>query len=213
FEKTIQDVLAGKFDSGPVEIEVKEALSFKKWQNFKNPFAYGETNAEVFGALENQKQHYKWYAEDHAMRSAASPAAQIDAAETVITGQEVLLEESNRRQAARYEELLKLVEQGDELAAQEIQEMIERLHNMVTTSSPCQRRVSRRPINRLHHPLPWILALPRSRNLPRASYRLPLRVRPLIALRSQALLVEVAMHLFSFLHPLLPYPFRLWHCL
>ena len=53
----------------------------------------------------------------------AQPEAQIDAAETVTKGQEVLLEESDKRQAARYEELLELVGQGDELAAQEIQEM------------------------------------------------------------------------------------------
>ncbi|KKM65732.1 hypothetical protein LCGC14_1488320, partial [marine sediment metagenome] len=53
----------------------------------------------------------------------AQPEAQIDAAETVTKGQEALLEESNKRQAARYEELLELVGQGDELAAQEIQEM------------------------------------------------------------------------------------------
>ena len=53
----------------------------------------------------------------------AQPEDQIDAAEIVTKGQEALLNESNERQAARYEELLELVGQGDELAAQEIQEM------------------------------------------------------------------------------------------
>ncbi len=123
FDQTVQDINNGKFDSGPVEIEVKKVMSFKAWQDFKNPFAYGETNAEAFGALENQKQHYQWYTEDYAMRSAASPAAQVDAVETVIKGQEELLNESRERQAARYEELIELVQEGDELAAKEIQEM------------------------------------------------------------------------------------------
>ena len=123
FDQTVADINDGKFDSGPVDVEVKKVMSFKEWQDFKNPFAYGETNAEVFGVLENQKQHYKWYTEDRAMIPAASPAAQIDAAETVITGQEALLDESNKRQAARYDELIELVQQGDELAAKEIQEM------------------------------------------------------------------------------------------
>ncbi len=125
FDKTIQDINDGKFDSGPVDIEVKKVMSFKEWQNYKNPFMYGETYAEVYDTLEKQKQHYKWYTEDRAMlgTTAASPAAQIDAAETVIKGQEALLNESRERQTARYEELLELVGQGDELAAQEIQEM------------------------------------------------------------------------------------------
>ena len=125
FDQTIVDINDGKFDSGPVDIEVKKVMSFKEWQNYKNPFMYGETHAEVYDTLEKQKQHYKWYTEDRAMlgTTAAPPAAQIDAAEIVVKGQKALLNESRERQTTRYEELLELVEQGDELAAQEIQEM------------------------------------------------------------------------------------------
>ena len=123
FEQTIQNVLAGKFDTGPVEIEVKKAMSFKEWQGYKNPFFYGETNAGAFGALENQKQHYKWYAEDRARKLAASPETQLDAAETIAETKAEAIGDTQQLQGVEYGELLELAKQGDELAAYRIQEM------------------------------------------------------------------------------------------
>ena len=127
FEQTIQNILDGKFDSGPVDIEVKKVMSFKEWQDYKNPFMYGETNAEVYDTPEKQRQHYKWYTEDRAMigvgKLPATPAAQLDAAETVAETKAEAIGSTQQLQGAEYEELLELAEQGDELAAYRIQEM------------------------------------------------------------------------------------------
>ena len=76
FDKTTQDINAGKFDKAPADIDAK-----------------------------------------------APPAAQLDAAGTLATSQEALLEESNRQQQEAYEELLELAQEGDEVAAQKIQEL------------------------------------------------------------------------------------------
>jgi len=41
----------------------KAPMTFKEWLKYKNPFYYGETNAEIYGTLEKQKQNYQWYLE------------------------------------------------------------------------------------------------------------------------------------------------------
>ena len=76
FDKTTQDINAGKFDKAPADVDAK-----------------------------------------------APPDAQLDAADTLATSQEALLEESNRQQQEAYEELLELAQEGDEVAAQKIQEL------------------------------------------------------------------------------------------
>ena len=53
----------------------------------------------------------------------ATPEKQEDAAKDKVVSQEVLLEESNRQQQEVYEELLELTQEGDEVAAQKIQEL------------------------------------------------------------------------------------------
>ena len=54
---------------------------------------------------------------------AATPEQQEDAAKDKVVSQEALLEESNRQQQEVYEELLELAQEGDEVAAQKIQEL------------------------------------------------------------------------------------------
>lgn len=54
---------------------------------------------------------------------AAPPEDQLDAAETLAATQKELLEESNKQEAEAYDELLEQAQDGDEVAAQKIQEL------------------------------------------------------------------------------------------